>query len=508
MRSGGRGGHRGVLVGRVSGFDEATGLVQIKLSKPVAEGDVVYLYTPWGQTEPRRLEAGGDATIALRLRERVSVKDRLFRLAAADVGELGRDLVTGRVALRPIELAMRLTGGEGVPAELTVTDLRSGEAVAGVTPEPLAAAKTAALSAERARDALGALGGTPYSLADLEFAVADGAFLAVGGLKDLRRRAVAALGERRIAAGRRSGGRAVDAAPQAVPGSPPVERPIAGRVAPGSRLASPPPVVVRLRPGETPAALPRGGAWCLDVFTGDAPAAVARALDSLRARGTPVRVRLPEVLFDADAAWLAEILGLPWDAVVARNLGTLGSFSVGFVLEYPLQGLNCLGAGVAAGVAGAWPAAVTASPEASLEEVAALERALAGATPGEPPALEILAFGRQQVLHTRDLLGRAEGLYEAPGPDEHVSLLLEDAKGYEFPAEADAGGTRIFNARVTNLAPNLAELRAAGVATFVVEQAAMDEAERAAFAAGGLEALAPLASRERSTTGHLFRGVA
>ena len=104
------------------------------------------------------------------------------------------------------------------------------------------------------------------------------------------------------------------------------------------------------------------------------------------------------------------------------------------------------------------------------------------------------------------LLGRAEGLYEAPGPDQHVSLLLEDAKGYEFPAEADAGGTRIFNARVTNLAPNLGGLREAGVATFLVEQAAMDARERAAFASGGLEALAPLASRERSTTWGPFAG--
>ena len=47
---------------------------------------MVYLYTPWGQTEPRRLETAGDETIALRVRERVAVKDRLFRLAAADVG--------------------------------------------------------------------------------------------------------------------------------------------------------------------------------------------------------------------------------------------------------------------------------------------------------------------------------------------------------------------------------------------------------------------------------------
>jgi hypothetical protein len=224
-----------------------------------------------------------------------------------------------------------------------------------------------------------------------------------------------------------------------------------------------------------------------------------------------VRVRLPEVLFDADAAWLAELLALPWAAVVARGAGVLPGLTGAFVTEYPLQGLNGLAAGVAAGLAGRWPAAVTASPEAALEEVAALAAALAteARVRGQaPPAVEILAFGRQQVLHTRDHLGRAEGLYEAPGPGEHLSLLLEDAKGYEFPAEADAGGTRLFNARVTNLAPNLDELRAAGVATFVVEQAAMDQAERAAFAAGGLEALAPLASRERSTTGHLFRGVA
>ena len=273
VRSGGRGGHRGVLVGRVSGFNESTGAVEIKLNQPVAEGDVVYLYTPWGQTEPRRLEAGGDAAITLHVRERVAVKDRLFRLAAADVGELGRDLVNGRVTLRPIELAMRLSGGEGVPGELAVTDLRSNETVSVSTPEPLPAARTAALSAERAREALGALGGTPYRLADLEYAVADGAFLAVGGLKDLRRRAVAALGERRVAARRRSCGRQAGSAPRAQ----------AGR--PARRPGAPPPVVLRLRLDETPLPLPRGGAYCLDVLTGDAPEAVARALERLRASG-------------------------------------------------------------------------------------------------------------------------------------------------------------------------------------------------------------------------------
>ncbi len=158
------------------------------------------------------------------------------------------------------------------------------------------------------------------------------------------------------------------------------------------------------------------------------------------------------------------------------------------MLEYPLQGLNGLAAGVAAGLAGRPPAAVVASPEASLDEIAGLSAAMAGGDPPlePPPTVEALVFGRQQVLHTRDQLGRAEGLFEAPGPARHVGLLLEDAKGYEFPADVDAGGTRLFNARVTNLAPNLDELRAAGVATFLVVQSDLDVAERAAFAAGGL----------------------
>jgi putative protease len=509
VRSGGRGGHRGVLVGRVARIDESTGAVEIKLSKPVSEGDVVYLYTPWGQSEPQRLEASGDAAVTLRVRERVAVKDRLFRLAAADVGELGRDLVTGRAVLHPLLVLMRLRGEEGSPAELTLTEVATAETITVASGTPLAAARTAALTREKAADALGALGGTPYRLGELQFDVAGDVFLAVGELKDLRRRAVAALGERRVAVRRRAHGRLAFAPrADAAAGARTVA---ASRASSGSarRLAATE-LVVRLRPGESPLPLPRGGAYCLDVLAGDAPQAVAVALDRLRGHASPVRVRLPEILFDAQAEWAAEVLALPWDAVVARTPGLLASLDGPYVTDYPLQGLNGLAAGVAAELAGSWPVAVTASPESSLEEVAGLVRALAAAAaaPAAPPAVEILAFGRQQVLHTRDRLGRAEGLYEAPGPGEHVALLLEDAKGYEFPAEVDAGGTRVFNARVTNLAPNLAELREAGVATFVVEQAAMDDAERAAFAAGGLDALAPLASRERSTTGHLFRGVA
>src|SRR5665647_1987102 len=464
VRSGGRGGHRGVVVGRASRVDEARGEVEVRLTSPVVAGDLVYLYTPWGQSEPVRVTEGGDAKITLRVRERVAVKDRLFRLAAADAGELARDLVAGRAALRPVMLRMCLVGEEGKPAALaveTITETAAGAAgspgglggdemaVGVASAAPLAAARTAALTAAKARDALGALGGTPYRLGELDFAVADGLFLAVGELKELRRRAVAALDERRLAARRRGSappGQTVRTAP-----SQPARKPTSRDAAEGEAEAG---VVLVLRPGENP--LP-------------APGVVALGLDLLNAAPA----------------------------------------SVPLILEYPLQGLNALTAGVAAGVAGRPPVAVVVSPEASLEEIADLGAVLA-AGPSRldpPPALEALAFGRQQVLRARDQLGRAEGLYEAPGPAAHVGLLLEDVKGYEFPADVDAGGTRLFNARVTNLASNLDELRAAGVTMFLVVQSDLNDEERAAFAAGGLPALAPLASRERSTSGHLFRGV-
>jgi collagenase-like PrtC family protease len=525
VRSGGRGGHRGVPVGRVAAVDERRGEVRVRLAKEVAAGDLVYLYTPWGQTEPVRVQEGGDVELTLRVRERVAVKDRLFRLAAADAGQLARDLVAGRRALRPVLLRMCLVGEDGRPAALAIETEAGGETVTVTTAGPLAPARTAALTAEKARDALGALGGTPYRLGELEFAVADGLFLAVGDLKDLRRRAVAALDERRLA------GRRCDAAPRPnvasrVPDTPLAPAPSRAPWGAASSRAStdgqePPGLVLVLRPGEHPLRPPGVDALCLDLRTSDPVRAIITATEALRSSRLPLRARLPEILFDADASWLSAVLALRWDAVYVRHLGLLvseapsgtpdpHSDSPPLVLEYPLQGLNGLAAGVAAGLAGRPPAAGGASPEASLDEIAGLRAAMAAGAPplAPPPVVEALAFGRQQVLHTRDQLGRAEGLFEAPGPAQHVGLLLEDAKGYEFPADVDPGGTRLFNARVTNLAPNLEELRAAGVTTFLVVQSDLDESERAAFVAGGLPALAPLAARERSTTGHLFRGVA
>ena len=118
VRSGGRGGHRGVPVGRVVKVDEDTGRVEFRLTRPLDAGDVVCVYTSRGQTGPVTVATAGRESLSLVLREQVSPKDRLFRLSAARDDESARELVSGRAVVRPIPLRARLRARVGAPAHL------------------------------------------------------------------------------------------------------------------------------------------------------------------------------------------------------------------------------------------------------------------------------------------------------------------------------------------------------------------------------------------------------
>ena len=206
VRSGGRGGHRGVLVGRVESFDEERGTAVVRLAKPVAAGDVVYLYTSWGQTDPVRVEAAATERLTLRVRERVAVKDRLFRLSAAETGELARELDERTRVPGAADHALRRASRAAPGSSARPLAARAPRRAAGPRRprrSALSPARNVALDEARVRAAVGALGGTPYELSRLELAVEEGLFLPVGDLKDTRRRAVAALDERRLAARRR-----------------------------------------------------------------------------------------------------------------------------------------------------------------------------------------------------------------------------------------------------------------------------------------------------------------
>jgi hypothetical protein len=242
--------------------------------------------------------------------------------------------------------------------------------------------------------------------------------------------------------------------------------------------------------------------------TGDDLELVAAARAVAGRGGMALRVRSPEVLYDADEPWVRAVAAMGWDAVYARHVAALPWADTVF-LEYPLQGLGSLTRALF-GAAG-----VVCAPELSLDDIARLAAAAtaaasATAAAATAPVVEVLAFGREQVLVSRDTLGLAEGLAAAPGggPQAALSLTLTDARGYVFPVQAAAGETRIFNSRVTNLCGHLAELVVAGVRGVIIAQADLNGDERRAFAGDGLDGLAAFDDRERFTTGHLYRGVA
>ena len=115
-----------MLVGRVAAVDERRGAVRVRLAKEVAAGDLVYLYTPWGADRAHAVQEGGDAGLTLRLHERVAVKDRLFRLEAADADAAGAGPGRRPQHAAPRLLRMCLVGEEGRPAALAIETEAAG----------------------------------------------------------------------------------------------------------------------------------------------------------------------------------------------------------------------------------------------------------------------------------------------------------------------------------------------------------------------------------------------
>ena len=441
----------------------------------------------------------------LRVGERVSVKDRVFRTSSGRDEAFAADAVAARVLARPIALAAVLHGRLGERPRLTVAS--DGEEVSADGDAPLAAARTAGLTADKARRAIAALGGTPYELGEFEFAVDEGLFLGVGDLKELRRAAVAALDEQRLRRSRRAAPAAASrGAPSQVAALSTVARGERGSGAVRGVALSTLGVVLRVRPQEEPVTWDVG-AVCLDLRSGDDLGVITAAAARVRRQGVALRVRPPEVLFDSDTQWVRAVAAIGWDAVYARHVAALPWADVA-LLEYPLQGLNPLTVPLF-GAAG-----LVCSPELSLDDigrfVAGLSTATAAAATAMPnapsaptaaPLVEALVFGREQVLVSRDTLGLAEG-HAAPG-----ALVLTDEHGYAFPVQVAPGETRIFSSRVTNVCGRVDELATAGLSGVIVAQADLNGDERRALARDGLAGLAAFGDRERFTTGHLFRGV-
>ena len=374
----------------------------------------------------------------------MSVKDRVFRTSSGELEAFAADAVAGRVLARPVALAAVLSGASGERPRLQVS--AAGETATATGEAALEPARTAALSADKARRAIGALGGTPYELDDFSFAVE--------GRRVPRRRRPQGAAPRRPGRTRRAapGGVAAGCARRRRRAPPRSARP---------PPRGPPPRRARRWRGRSSccACAPVSRSYGLGRSTPPASTCVAktirarrRAAAALRRSGVQVRARSPEVLFDADEPWaqaIAAIAGMASTPAMWRPfVGRPGAPRV------PLQGLELAGRRALS------RRGALCSPELDA-------RRCSRASPDA--SVEVLVFGREQVLVSRDTLGADRGPGRRPrrrppaGGRAGVSLTLTDAKGYAFPVEVAAGETRIFNSRVTNLCGHTADLAAAGV---------------------------------------------
>ncbi len=199
--------HRGVFVGEVTAM--TTRGIRTQLHGPIKRGDGVVFDR--GRAEDK--EYGGNVYHVIDEHDE-SRTDELdcgpvelrfgddFRVDRVQPGNLiwrtrdsatdGNTVLDPRLAKRPVAVEITIAGREGEPLHFHLRD-HDGHAVEDHSDTLLQSATRSPLDADRLRQAIGTLGDTPFTIAQLEIALDDGLFLPIGDIKATRRRLVEQL---------------------------------------------------------------------------------------------------------------------------------------------------------------------------------------------------------------------------------------------------------------------------------------------------------------------------
>lgn len=190
-------GHGGIYIGRVT--RKKNGLATIEIQRELHDGDGLQLR---GKNEThlrysgKEKAAGEEAILRIREDSAAYVGDEVYRLT--DALQMAQAEAIARE--KPIGVSMHAVLEEGKPASLTVSDGESSVTVLGDLAQP---AKTRAITAEEVKRQLAKLGETPFALPSpesLKVSMADGLFVPVSMLNNLRRDALDKLLKARVAA--------------------------------------------------------------------------------------------------------------------------------------------------------------------------------------------------------------------------------------------------------------------------------------------------------------------
>lgn len=207
MMSDRRPNNRGLLIGRVTGYDRASHMVTVKLSRKLAvrdqvdfwvkvggrvSADIEHLYNIRGQ---ECSEADAGETVSFAIRGKVHIHDRVFKVYDAKLmDEAQRSYDPVFCEKIPLRAVLRARIGEKLHLKIEDDEGNQAEAESDYVVVP---ANHHPLTIEMAEKQMGRLGTTVFSLVELSCDMDDAAMVPVSALNNLRRSAVATLEERR-----------------------------------------------------------------------------------------------------------------------------------------------------------------------------------------------------------------------------------------------------------------------------------------------------------------------
>ena len=480
--------HWGIPVGRIMSLRGP--LAKVHLTEDLHDGDglqvrgrseIELTYSGSGTAQ------GSEATVRMPATG-ASVGDEVFRLTDAMQMKEIRETMAREGVRIPVRAALKVVPGE-LPA-LTLTDA-DGHSVTATGDSPVPEAQQRALTVESALKQIGRTGGTPYAIESLTLA-GEGAFMTASMLNALRRDALEALRQARIAP------KPCDRQPVVEPVSMPAMAP--RLIAQGESLAS----ARSLLDCGADAFVWQPQSYRTDELLQE----LLASPEAKPALFLPVMTRTEEL---AALHELVLVHAERFCAVVANNPGQLA-------LDWPLpvwggQGLNVTNAESAAFFFGKGLSRLTASCELSAKELRELF--------AQGGNYEIEAYGRTQLMllshcprRTRGGDERQDSACNACASRGGIPEVYTDRRGYRFPARrlrmAHGCVVRLYNSVCTDMAKSAQQLHALGCSlrvSFTDELLDRQKSIVSSYRSVLDRGIALHEPEENVTAGHLRRGV-
>jgi len=535
MMSDRRPNNRGIMLGRVMGYDRQSGLVTMKLTDSLGNGDQVDFWVKVGgrvtatvkdlqlikQGKNRNLvpinrgEAG--MVVAFPVESPVYEHDRAFKVYDFELMEWAKGYYNSGAPVRRIDVDVQVKAAVGQPLKITITDA-DGFAGVGETEFIGEEARKRPLTEDVVRKQVSRLGTTVFELKNLTCEISGNVMVPMSEINEARRKAVELLENQRLAQFARPKLKRAGSEGDSK-GKDTVGRPAETGIAA---------VVDSLE--KVQAALSAGADWI--VFGGDSysheaiiPMQYEKAVLMAHGAGVKIAFNTPRIIrereLDEFHNWLKMVEKYQPDGINVHNIGSLSAvkqytsipvhtdYSLIVYNQKTLEYLNDLGVSV-----------VTLSPELNLAQVGNLAK-------DSPLALGCIVDGNLELMvseycATGSFIGGLHtGKCSAPCVNSGKRFFLKDRKDMKFPLVMDQHcHMHLLNANRLSMLPHAMKFRQMGISQLRIEGRFMSAEQLKQTIANYKKYLVmdgDLTEQEKTTAmglegsgitrGHYFRGV-